>query len=93
MFNEIYRKASQKPGIRLFLSSWHKRRMSGAILAHKYRLGIREFWKAFCILPFQKKLYTSLLVTLFASITGMSLYEINKRLNQPGGKGTDQTIK
>lgn len=85
MFDALYRQASRKQGIRLFLSSWHKRRMSGAILAHKYGLGMREFWKAFCIFPFQKKLYTSLLVTLFASVTGMSLYEINKRLKQGNG--------
>lgn len=51
MFDKIYRQASQKPGIRLFLSSWHKRRMSGAILAHKYGLGMREFWKAFVSCP------------------------------------------
>lgn len=80
MFDELYRQTAHKPGSRLFLASWHKRRMSGAILNHKYEIGIHEFWKAFCILPFQKKLYTSLLVTLFASITGITLYEINKRL-------------
>lgn len=80
MFDELYQKARHKKGIRLFLSSWHKRRMSGAILAHKYILGLREFWKAFCILPLQKKLYTSLAVTLFSSITGISLYDINKHL-------------
>lgn len=80
MFAELYHTARHKKGIRLFLSSWHKRRMSGAVLAHRYALGLREFWKAFRIFPLQKKLYTSLVVTLFSSITGISLYDINKYL-------------
>lgn len=82
MFDEIYHKAGNRKGIRLFISSWHKRRMSGAILAHKYGLGMREFWKSFRILPIQKKLYTSLLVTLFSSVTGISLYDINRHLKK-----------
>lgn len=82
MFKEVYRKAKHKPGARLYLSAWYKRRMSGAILAHKYALGMKMFFKAACIAPFQKKLYTSAAVTLFASITGMSLYDINKKLKR-----------
>ena len=82
LFEDVYRKAKHKAGSRLFLSAWYKRRMSGAILAHKYALGGRMFFKAFCIQPFQKKLYTSAGITLLASVTGMSLYDINKKLKR-----------
>lgn len=80
MFHEVYRQASHKKGSRLFLSSWHKRRMSGALINRKYKIGIREFFKAFFLYPFQRKLYTSLLITLYAGITGADLYKLNQKL-------------
>lgn len=81
MFHEIYLQSSHKKGSRLFLSSWHKRRMSGALINRKYKIGVREFFKAFLLYPFQRKLYTSLLVTLYVGITGTDLYKLNKKLN------------
>lgn len=82
MFEEVYKRTRHKEGSRLYLASWYKRRMSGAILAHRYALGFRMFGKALRIMPFQRKLYTSLGITLFSSVTGISLYDINKRLKK-----------
>ena len=82
LFEDVYRKAKHKTGCRLFLSAWYKRRMTGAILAHKYALGGKMFFKAFCVMPFQKKLYTSAAATLLSAFTGMSLYDINKKLKR-----------
>lgn len=80
MFHELYKQISHKKGSRLFLSSWHKRRMSGALINRKYKIGFREFFKAFCIFPFYKKLYTSFIITFLAGITRTDLYRLNKIL-------------
>lgn len=84
MFHEVYTQAPHKKGSRLFLSSWHKRRMSGALINRKYKIGFTHFIKALLLYPLQRKLYTSLLVTLYAGITGADLYKLNKKLkNRP----------
>ena len=80
MFHELYKQISHKKGSRLFLSSWHNRRMSGALINRKYKIGFREFFKAFCIFPFYKKLYTSFIITFLAGITRTDLYRLNKIL-------------
>ncbi len=82
MFEAVRAASPHKDGSRLFLASWYKRRMSGAMLARKYGLGMRMFWKSFRVLPFQRKLYTSFAVTVFASLTGLKLYDINKFLSK-----------
>lgn len=79
-FDNLLQTAKHRKGVRRFVSSWHKRRMVGAIYAHRYRLMGYEFLKAFCIYPFQKKLYTSMLLTFFSVWTGKDLYSINQRL-------------
>lgn len=79
-FDTLLQTAAHRKGIRRFVSSWHKRRMVGAIYVHNVPLAFREFFIALVIYPFQKKLYTSLLVTLYAICTGKDLYSINQKL-------------
>lgn len=81
-FDSLLTTAAQRKGVRQFVSSWHKRRMVGAIYAHRYRLMFHEFGKAFLIHPFQKKLYTSMLITFFSVWTGKDLYSINQKLKR-----------
>lgn len=81
-FDALLTTARKRKGVRQFVSSWHKRRMVGAIYAHHYKLMIHEFCKAFLIHPFQKKLYTSMLVTFFSVCTGKDLYSINQKLKR-----------
>ncbi len=81
-FDSLLTTAAQRKGVRQFVSSWHKRRMVGAIYAHHYKLMFHEFCKAFLIHPFQKKLYTSMLITFFSVWTGKDLYSINQKLKR-----------
>lgn len=80
LFYENYKISKHKKGARLFLSSWHKRRMSKALIMHKYDIAIEQFIKAFTIKPFQKKLYTSFIVSFLSAITGKSIVELNNKL-------------
>lgn len=80
IFDDLLIRAAQRKGVRRYVSAWHKRRMTGALLAHRYRLACREFLISFRLMPFQKKLYTSLLVTLYSSVTGKSMISINRKL-------------
>lgn len=78
LFDELLNTASHRKGIRQFVSSWYKRRMVGAILFSKdYKLALREFLIAFRIYPFQRKLYTSLIISCISAITKKKIYEIN----------------
>lgn len=81
LFYENYKKSKNKKGARLFLSSWHKRRMSKALTLHKYGIALEHFIKALTIMPFQKKLYTSFIVSTLSAVTGKSIVELNKFFN------------
>ncbi|MEG1685633.1 MAG: glycosyltransferase [Bacteroides sp.] len=79
-FNSLLIQAAHRKGVRLFVSSWHKRRMVSALYAHNYPMIFKEFCIAFRLYPFQKKLYTSLLITIFSICSGKDLYTINSKL-------------
>ena len=81
-FDRLFKEASHRKGVRRFVSSWHKRRMVGAIYAGNYLLMCREFFIAFRLYPLQRKLYTSLLLSFFSRCTGKDLYSINRILNK-----------
>lgn len=82
LFDDLLIRAAHRKGVRRYVSAWHKRRMTGALLNHYYWLACREFFLSFRLMPIQKKLYTSLLVTLYSSITGKSLISINRKLKK-----------
>lgn len=82
MFDDLLTSAAHRKGVRRYVSAWHKRRMTGALLNHHYRLACREFLISFRLMPIQKKLYTSLLVALYASVTGKSMIAINQKLKK-----------
>ena len=50
-FDRLFKEASHRKGVRRFVSSWHKRRMVGAIYAGNYLLMCREFFIAFRLYP------------------------------------------
>lgn len=81
-FDELLHTAAGRKGVRLFVASWYKRRMVGAIIMHQWGAAVKMFMKSFLIKPLQKKLYTSLLMTLYSNITGESLTEINRKLKR-----------
>ena len=81
-FDRLFKEASHRKGVRRFVSSWHKRRMVGAIYAGNYLLMCREFFIALRLYPLQRKLYTSLLLSFFSRCTGKDLYSINRILNK-----------
>lgn len=79
-FDKLLVTASHRKDVRLFVSSWHKRRMVGAIYARHYQLMMQKFFKALRIYPANKKLYTSMLAAFFSVCTGKDLYSINQAL-------------
>lgn len=82
-FDALLQEAKHRKGVRRYVSSWHKGRMAGALLSGQYKLALREFWIAFTLFPWQKKLYTALLTALYARHTRRSLYEINQSHRKP----------
>ncbi len=80
IFDRLLIDAAHRKDVRRFVASWYKRRMVGAIYAHRYGLMLRAFYQSLRIFPFQKKLYTSMLVTFFSVWTGKDLYSINQQL-------------
>ncbi len=82
-FDALLQEAKHRKGVRRYVSSWHKGRMAGALLSGQYKLALREFWIAFTLFPWQKKLYTALLAALYARHTRRSLYEINQSHRKP----------
>lgn len=77
LFYENYKMSKHKKGARQFLASWHKRRMSRALTLHKYGIAFEHFFKALMIMPLQKKIYTSFIISLTSAITGKSIIELN----------------
>ena len=82
-FDALLQEAKHRKGVRRYVSSWHKGRMVGALLSGQYKLALREFWIAFTLFPWQKKLYTALLAAFYARHTRRSLYEINQSHRKP----------
>lgn len=81
-FYNLLQTAAGKKGVRLFVASWYKRRMVGALIMHQWSTAMKMFITSFRIKPFQKKLFTSLLMTLYSNITGKSLLELNRKVKR-----------
>lgn len=81
-FDALLHEAAHRKGVRRYVSSWYKQRMAKALLARQYGAAARAFGKAFVTYPFQRKLYTSLLVCLYALASGRSLHSINRQLHK-----------
>lgn len=79
-FDQLLTTAAHRKGVRPYVASWHKRRMVNAIYAHQYEMMCYEFWQSFTIYPWQRKLYTSLLMTFVSRLTGKDLHTLNKLL-------------
>lgn len=81
-FDNLLTTASGRKGTRLFVSSWYKRRMVAAIYAKDFRTASKMFAKSIFTFPWQTKIYTSLIATLFSIASGIDLYSINKKLKR-----------
>lgn len=81
-FDSLINVAPHRKGVKLYVSSWHKRRMVGALLTKQYNTAFKQFLCAFRIYPIQKKLYTALISSLISLATGKDLYSINKFLKR-----------
>ena len=92
-FCENYKLSTHKKGVRQFLSSWHKRRTTGAFTAHKSGIGIEHFLKTFAICPFQKKLYTSFICSITSAVSGMTMNEMDEFIARHKGRTTTNEIK
>lgn len=79
-FHSLLKMGAGKRGVKRFVASWYKRRMVGALMKHQWGTATRMFLVSFRTYPFQKKLFTSLLVTLYSNMTGQSLTEINRKI-------------
>ncbi len=84
-FDALLTTASHRPYVRRYVASWHKRRVTTALYGHRYGAALREFSRALRIAPFDRKLYTSTLMTLVSVSTGIDLYTLNQKLKKKGG--------
>ena len=75
MFHSLKQTASHRKNIRIYIASWHKRRVVGAILAKKYSIAIYHFAIAFYYAPFYKKLYTATITAILCNLKGNSIYK------------------
>lgn len=77
MFHSLKQTASHRKNIRIYIASWHKRRVVGAILAKKYSIAIYHFAIAFFSTPFYKKLYTATIAAIHCRFFEKSIYKKN----------------
>lgn len=77
MFDALLSEASHRKGVRKYVAAWHKGRMVGALFGHKPLLAMREFAKAVMTQPLYKKIYTSLVASLYAIATNRSLLDLS----------------
>jgi len=81
-FDALLRTAAHRPGVRRYVASWHKRRVTTALYGHHYRAALREFLRALRLAPLDRKLYTSTLMTLVSLSTGIDLYTLNQKIRK-----------
>lgn len=77
LFHSLKYSAAHRKSIKLYIASWHKRRVVGAILNKKWRIAIYHFFIAAFMAPFYRKLYTATIVAIYCKLKSKSLYEIN----------------
>lgn len=82
LFDELLKTAVHRVGVKRYVSSWYKRRMVAAIYAKDFRTASKMFAKSIFTFPWQTKIYTSLIATLFSIASGIDLYSINKKLKR-----------
>ena len=81
-FDSLLKEGRGKPGIRLFVSAWHKQQMVTGLLSRQYGYAFCQFWRAAVIYPWQPKLFTSFFMTMISMITGVNLTTLNKWLKR-----------
>lgn len=74
MFHDLLKTAKHRKNIKLYISSWHKRKVVGAILNKKFHVAIYHFLIALYFAPFYKKLYTGTIISIYCLITKKSIY-------------------
>lgn len=77
LFHSLKYEAPHRNHIRLYIASWHKRRVVGAILAQKYLIAFYHFAIAFYYAPFYKKLYNATIISIYCRIRKRSIYQKN----------------
>lgn len=76
IFHSLKHLASHRKNVRLYIASWHKRRMVGAVLAKKYLIAINHWCIAFTMAPFYRKLYSATIVAIYCNLSGKNIYKI-----------------
>ena len=75
IFHSLKQTATHRKNVRLYIASWHKRRVVGAILAKKYIISLYHFSIGFYYAPFYRKLYTATIMSILCNIRGKSIYK------------------
>lgn len=76
IFHSLKHLASHRKNVRLYIASWHRRRMVGAVLAKKYLIAINHWCIAFTMAPFYRKLYSATIVAIYCNLSGKNIYKI-----------------
>lgn len=74
IFHSLKQSASHRKNVRLYIASWHKRRVVGAILAKKYLIAAYHFCIAFTMAPFYRKVYSAPIIAVYCNISGKNIY-------------------
>lgn len=82
-FDELLKTAKHRSGVHRYVASWHKRRVTTALYGRHYGAALREFIRALRLAPFDRKLYTSTLMSLVSVVTGIDLYTLNQKMKRP----------
>ena len=74
IFHSLKQSASHRKNVCLYIASWHKRRVIGAILAKKYSIAAYHWVIAFTMAPFYRKLYTGTITSIYCNIFHKNIY-------------------
>lgn len=76
LYDGLLRLGQGKTGIRRFVATWHKQRMTHAVHCGHPATALRQFTRAIRICPWDKKTYYQALMALLAIVTRRDVYEL-----------------
>ena len=87
LYDGLLRVGRGRPGVRRFVASWHKQRMTHAVHCGHPLTALRQFARAVSICPWDKKTYYQAFVALLSAVTRRDVYDLMQALGRRKGAG------
>lgn len=91
LYDSLLRIGRGRPGLRRFVASWHKQRMTHAVHCGYPATALRQFVRAVSIFPWDKKTYYQAFIALLSAVTRRDVYDLMKAFGRrKGAKPTNE---